>query len=151
MTWFEALAPRERILIGIAAILLGLFILWQFIIGPVLAANNEAERGLASAKRNHAIVSAGLPKISLNSDNANKAEFDRNSVVNAARLSNITISRVQPAADGSLQVWIDDSPTVNVYSFLSQLDSRYRMRTTKAQMMRRDGGTVSAQFTFTAQ
>ena len=72
--------------------------------------------------------------------------------MDAARLTNVGISRVQPAADGSsLQVWLNDSPALNVYSFLSQLDSRYSMSTEKAQITRREGGVVSAQFTFAAQ
>lgn len=152
MNWFETLAPRERLLIGIAAVLLGLFILSQFLIRPVLSATNEAARDLTAAKRNHVIVSNGLPKISLQDGNSNKVAFDRNGIVDVARLTNVGISRVQPAADGSsLQVWLNDSPALNVYSFLSQLDSRYSMSTEKAQITRREGGVVSAQFTFAAQ
>jgi len=72
----------------------------------------------------------------------------RNAVIETARAANVSISRMQPSSDDSLQVWLDDSPALNVYSFLTELDRRYNASTTKAQLTRRDDGTVAAQFTF---
>ena len=148
MNWLGSLAPRERLLIGVAAVLTALFVIWQFLISPVLTGAQTAQRQLDAAQRDHSIVSTGLPKMTPQSSNASQAVFDRNAVIEIARATNVTISRVLPAADGSVQVWLDDAPAVNINSFLVQLDSRYRVTTTKAQMTRRDGGSVAAQFTF---
>lgn len=151
MTWFKRLAAREQILVGFAAVLIALFIIWQFVISPVLAKHDTAQRQLDAAKRDHMIVSAGLPKMATQTGNTRKAAFDRNAVIEAARNANVAISRVQPAPNGSLQVWLEDSPALNVYSFLSALDNAYLASVSKAQITRRDAGVVTAQFTFTPQ
>ena len=148
MNWFRRLASREQLLVAIAAALIALFASWQFILRPVIFSAQQAERELTTAKRNHMIVTAGLPKIALQNSGAQKAGFNRSAVIESARAANVSISRMQPAADDSLQVWLDDSPTLNVYSFLSELDQRYTASTVKAQITRRDDGTVAAQFTF---
>jgi len=151
MSWLERLAPRERLLVGLAALLIALFIIWQFMISPILSNAQTAQRQLDAAKRDHMIVSTGLPKIAGQNNGTTKAAFNRNAVIETANIANVAISRMQPSANGHLQVWLDDSPTQNVYSFLSGLDTRYRVVTTKAQMTRRDGGVVAAQFTFAPQ
>jgi len=148
MSWFNGLAPRERFLVGIAAMLTVLFILWQFLISPVFSAIEKSERNLAAAKRDYMIVSAGLPQMKQQNSLGSQAAFNRNAVIETARAANVSISRMQPSSDDSLQVWLDDSPALNVYSFLTELDRRYNASTTKAQLTRRDDGTVAAQFTF---
>ena len=50
-SWWETLAPRERILILTAAALTALVVLWQFILVPSLSANAEARARLADADR----------------------------------------------------------------------------------------------------
>lgn len=146
--WLARFAPREQILILIAAALVVLFILWQFLVSPVFAASSDADRRLNAAKRDHMIVSAGARKMSAQTRQGARAAFERSGVISTASLANISISRMQPAADGSLQVWLEDGPALNIYSFLSELDTRYSVRTVKAQMTRREDGTVAAQFTF---
>lgn len=144
----ERLAPRERLLVGIAAALLAFFVTWQFIVSPILAASSTAQRQLDAAKRDHMIVSAGLPTIALQNGGTSKQAFDRDKVIETARRANVTISRMQPGSGASVQIWLEDSPAPNIYSFLSDLDARYGVSTTKAQMTRRDGGSVATQFTF---
>ncbi len=150
MTWFKRLAPREQFLVGLAAVLIALFILWQFIISPILSGAQNAERELAAAKRDHMIVSAGLPKMTLQGG-TQKTAFSRSAVIDTARAANVSISRMQPSANNSLQVWLDDSPALSVYNFLSELERRYSASTVKAQITRKDDGTVAAQFTFEPQ
>lgn len=148
MNWIKRLAPRERLLVGLAALLVTLFVIWQFLMTPVLSGADTAQRQLDAAKRDYTIVSAGLPALSQQNGALNKAAFDRNAVIETARKMNVVISRVQPADNGSLQVWLEDAPAQNINSFLSELDNRYSVTTSKAQMTRKDGGTVAAQFTF---
>lgn len=150
MTWFARFAPREQFLIGLAALLTVVLMIWQFIISPILSGTESAERELAAAKRDYVIVSAGLPKMKAQGG-TQKSGFDRNAVIETARTANVSISRMQPAADDSLQVWLDDSPALSVYTFLSELERRYSTSTRKAQITRKDDGTVAAQFTFEPQ
>ena len=147
MMWFEKLAPRERVLIAIAAGLFAVFAIWQFLVSPILSGTSAAERQLNAAKRDHTIVSNGLPKMTAQ-NNINKAKLNQSGIIETARKTNVAISRVQPESDGKLQVWLEDSPAQNVYSFLSELDRGYSAVTIKAQMTRREGGTIAAQFTF---
>jgi len=55
-----------------------------------------------------------------------KSGFDRNAVIETARTANVSISRMQPAADDSLQVWLDDSPALSVSLHLSPSDGRQK-------------------------
>ncbi len=145
---FENLAPRERVLVLLAGVLVLLFILWQFILSPVLDGRASANRALETAKRDYQIVSNGVHKLPAQNGGQTKTAFTQNDIIEAARRANITISRMQPSDDGAVEIWLDDSPTLSIYSFLSDFDTRFNARTMKAQMTRREDGTVAAQFIF---
>lgn len=152
MKLLSRFAPREQILILIAAALAGVFILAQFIVLPSYRAGISAQGELAAAKRDFSIVSQGLPDMSARKGAASaapKTAFNRNAAVYAARSSGVIISRIQPGADNAVQVWLEDSSAVNIYGFLSEIDRLYDANTTTAKLTRRGAGLVSAQFTFT--
>lgn len=140
--------PREQALIGLALLLGGLFIIWQFLISPALAYNTQAQRSLENAARDHALVRAGLPVLSIQKDTTSKPSFDQNAAVQCARRANVSIKRVQPASDGALQIWLDSAPAASVYTFINELEGGYNVSIQRAQISREDGGIITAQFTF---
>ena len=49
--WWQNMAPRERLLIGIAAVLTVIIVAWQFIYVPTMSARDEARANLDEADR----------------------------------------------------------------------------------------------------
>jgi type II secretory pathway component PulM len=146
MNAYSQLAPREKNLIKLAGALIFALGLWQFVISPAARASEAAQTALSAAERDYTIVSQGLSAVS-QTQSAPKAAFNQNGVVAAARNSNVTISRIQPAAGSALQVWLEDSPAQNVYGFISELERLYDVKTQRAKLARRNDGLISAQFT----
>ena len=74
----------------------------------------------------------------------NKSDFNRTVLIETARTSGLTISRVQPATDGGLRVWFEDVPSMSVYNCLQALVDGYNVEVSTAQITRRESGLVSA-------
>ncbi|MEL7540178.1 MAG: type II secretion system protein GspM [Pseudomonadota bacterium] len=51
MNWWQNMAPRERILIGVAVILTVIIVAWQFVFMPTMNARDEARANLDEADR----------------------------------------------------------------------------------------------------
>lgn len=154
MNYFSERTQREQVLIVGMLILVAALALWQLGIKPVVNNKARAEQSLSSAKRDIAIVRNGLPKLGQAralAQDSNQTPFDRPALIETSRAAEIAISRVQPGADNSLQVWFEDAPVLSVYSFMSNLSAQYEVSFERVQITRRDNGLVSAQFTLKPQ
>ncbi|MBC6402073.1 MAG: type II secretion system protein M [Hyphomonadaceae bacterium] len=138
-------SPRERLLILIMLVLLGTFLIWQFLVSPVLGMRAVAESDRQAAIRDYEIVAQNLSAMEV--DGSEKAAFTRNILIQEARAAGIRISRVQPQGEDAIKVWFEDAPALQVFTFLDDLSGRFDVSVTNAQINRRDGGTVGAQFT----
>lgn len=148
MSLLDSRTPRERALIYGAILLFAGLGLWQFGVKPVLDNKARAEQSLLSAKRDMRIVQAGLPKMgSVSTQSRGAAPFDRPALIETARTAEIAISRVQPGADNSLQVWFEDAPSLSIYKFMNDLRAQYDVSIERVQLTRRESGRVSAQLT----
>lgn len=149
--------PREQILIVLAVGLVSVFVLWQFVINPVLSYHAYAKTLHATAVRDFDIVRTGLAKItanrsstnrsSINSSGENIGPFTRSVLVDAARARGVGLSRVQPDGDASLTVWVDAVSTENLYAFLQDLLLKRGAVITRANISAKDDAKVSAQIT----
>ncbi|HZR83173.1 MAG TPA: type II secretion system protein GspM [Candidatus Binatia bacterium] len=54
--WLEQLQPRERWMVGAAAVAAGLLIVWLAIVAPIQDALERLDRGLAAARRDAAAI-----------------------------------------------------------------------------------------------
>ena len=79
----DNLAPRERGLVLFAGMLIVLFIIWQFIVSPVLDERAEANRMLETAKRDFQIVSNGVQKLPSQNGGQSKTAFTQNDIIEA--------------------------------------------------------------------
>lgn len=149
MRFWQNLDARERMLVSLLGVIAAVFLIWLLAARPLAAAKAQAERGQIAAMNEYRIVSSGAPRLGSGGSSAALAAFDRSALVTAARTSQLPISRVQPGSNGELRVWFEDVPSANVFNLLSRIASEYDVTVTRAQINRRDGGAVSAQFTFT--
>ncbi len=142
---------RERGLILVAGGLIVLFALWQFVIAPSVSWAHSAQENQARAERDHRLISQAVAQLNHGSGATNKAVFNRAAVIQIANQTGVTLSRVEPGRDQALRIWLDDSRSASVYSFLIALDKQYKVDITHAQMTRRGGNLVTAQFSFSAR
>lgn len=144
--WFNDRTSRERGLLLAASLLVVLLLAWQFMVKPVMEANQRAERAQTTALRDFGIVQSGVVHLSP-AGQSGKQPFDRGVVIQVAHQTGVSISRVQPGQNEALQIWFEDAQVTNVYMFLTQISEQYGTRIGRVQISRRDGGVVSAQIT----
>jgi len=146
MTFLEDRTPRERALVFGALALAAIFLIWQFVLAPVFAGKAAAQQDLRIAQRDFEIVKLGLPNMKQQTK-VDKAVFDRSAAVETAKAVGLTISRIQPGQNESLQVWFEDAQSSSVYAFLGRISAAYNVDISRAQISRQESGFVSAQLT----
>lgn len=150
MNVLSHLSRREQVLVVCAAILVGVLIILQFAVMPVIKGKSDSKIAHATAIRDMDIVRRSVPRAGGSTQSKPRQNFDRDSVINAARGFGLSISRMQPGSDGDLQFWFDDAQASGVYQLLSGLTAEYAVVIQRADIKRREGGTVSAHVTLRA-
>ncbi len=149
MNMLSNLSVSEKRLVSLAVILCIILGGWQFILKPIFKAKSQSESQYSAALRDYEIVQRALPRLTPStSQSGTQQAFNRGALIEAARSVNIAISRVQPTANGELQVWFDETTSTQVFNFLQTLKGQYGVDIRTAQINRRQDGLVSAQFTF---
>lgn len=144
--------PRERGLIYTAGALFAAFILWQFVVSPILARKNQALAEHAKAARNLGVVQAGIAQLQRTQPvTTMRTAFDRSVLVRTAQGTGFTLSRMQPMNDGTVRIWIEGGEAPLIYRFMEQVNRTYAVDITRVQVTRVDAGLVDAQMTFRPQ
>lgn len=144
--WWTGLSPRERWLVGLGASILALFILFQFMWVPMTESRARAEQD-RTVQLNEARLIAQNAGAVQSAGSAEKAAFSRDTLIRSARQYDLAISRVAPNGQNGLTVWFDRASGPAVLTWLDTVQAGYVMNVDRAQMVREDDGTVSAQFT----
>ena len=147
---FNELTPREKLMVIIMGVLITLFIVWQFIISPLLSYHNDAQAQRAKAQKDRAYIEQNISRLGQGSTVGEKQDFSREALVRFSREAGIErLNRIQPQPNGDLKIWIDDVPGPVLYQFLSRIERTHATRITNAQVTRKESETVSAQISFT--
>ncbi len=146
MTFLADRTPRERILVMTALALVILFAGWQFGIKPIFERKAEAEQAVANAQRDMDIVRLGLPKIST-AATSNLQAFNRDAAIQTAIRLQLNIARMQPSGNNGLQIWFENTQSLTVYRFMTELTASHNVAIQRVQMTGRENGFVSAQVT----
>lgn len=144
--WWAAREPREQALLAILAVLASLFILVFLLFLPLQSARADAQTALDQAKTDLAIVSRVAPTLSGGTQSA-RAPFDRSVLISVSRARGVKLTRVQPGANDSFSVWIDDAQTVSLYGFFEDLLTDYAVTMEQVVVSADANGRLSAQFT----
>lgn len=148
---YHALEPREKLLVRVAGVMLGLFFLWQFIISPVMDARQNAAQRQANALRDYAIVESGLPAVTTSRFRGNRDPFSRLAVSQTAQAAQLTISRLEPVDGGAFKIWFEDVPSPQVFGFMQAVSTGYAVELSKVQINRGKNGQVNAQITLSPE
>ncbi|MEW6992202.1 type II secretion system protein GspM [Colwelliaceae bacterium 6441] len=123
--WWLELNSREQRLIGSLAVLLAIFLLYNFIWQPL---NESIEKGEKKLARQQALLSfvtseTARYKAAKKVTGNNASSGSLSSIINrSARQNNITITRVQPQSQ-DMQVWIDNVAFIKLLKWLEQLST----------------------------
>lgn len=125
--FWNNLTGRERLmlLIGgcVALVVLGYFAFLRPLVGYVSA----SEREVAAARATYERISAGAAEVTAArergaANNQRTANVPlRVAVSRAARGAGVAISRIQPAEDGGLTVWVESVSSPLMYRWINQL------------------------------
>lgn len=152
--WWNGLAPRERALVGTAGALTVLFVLWQFILVPMFAAQERARSDLVQARtvltrvqeaygRQRASNEAASANLAATSTDALKAEVTR-----TARDKGLAIARLQTGDDGSISLLFESADPRIFFFWLEEAETRLGGRVTRLTMEQAGGGNIRANVDF---
>ena len=137
--------PRERVLISVAlglSLVLAIYLcLWT----PALSFQAKAKRDYANAQSDLSLVQQSVHSFA-GAANTNVSQAPLQSVVvDVAGVYGLTISRIEPAADGGLNLWFEGEDPNSLFAWLSDLHANHSVYVGKASMRTvQDGGAVSA-------
>jgi general secretion pathway protein M len=149
---YDALAPRERLMVAVAGAVVFVTLLYLLIWEPLVKAHEQRAEALDSARALATrIESAAL----LTQRSALGARVDRNTSLLAAvdqTSRSPTLgkapSRLQPEGDREVKVWLEDVSFDNLLRWLSELENRYGIAASSAEIERgTTPGSVSARLT----
>lgn len=146
---FNDLTFREKLMVIIMGVLIVLFIVWQFILSPLLNYHSDATRQQEQAQKDRSYIEQNISRLGQSSVVGAKKDFSREALLRLSREAGIErLNRIQPQPNGDLKIWIDDVTGPVLYQFLSQVERTHATRITNAQITRKDTDFVSAQVSF---
>ena len=150
----QKLSPREKLILSIGVIIFVLFTGYMGLIRPVTAALDVSQREQAAAEARYNRVASMLASYTPAAPDTSPAAQQqtvplRRALTNVSRRTTITISRLQPGANGALTVWIDGTDMPSLARWIVALEAEYGHRVQKATLAKNsDGTTIRAQIQF---
>ncbi len=134
-TFWTELEPRERTLILLAGIIVFAVFLYQFVYVPSVQSKARAQRAYADALAENVTIAAAV-RNSTGSYSDNNQQPLQTVVTNLSDLFGITITRLIPAENAGLNLWLEAESPETVYAWLSELERSYGVRVGKATLRR---------------
>lgn len=150
MAWWDNMAPRERMLVVIAAILTALVIAWQFVMVPSMSARAEARANLEQADRSVSQIqesyflkrAQGVAAASIvRSSSGNIDEF-KAAITGAAGDVGLAIARLQGDDSSSVRLVFESVDPRMVFVWLEDVQAKHGAQVTRFNMEQAGGGLV---------
>jgi len=147
--WWSNMAPRERMLIGIAGLLTVIVILWQFILVPALGARAEARENLAASdqvlsriQENFVAKRAlGSASVSANATAMSLEDF-KASITGSAADIGLAITRLQGNDETSIRLVFEQADPRLIFLWLEDVQTKLSGEVTRFSMEQAGGGLV---------
>jgi len=146
-TWWTEREPRERQLLLIAGGLSAVLVLHQFIYLPSQAfADTQAQRHRTALSEYADVKVAARTATSRNAPETINQPL-QSLLTNTAGLYGLSISRLSPAEDNGLNLWLDGVSPQLLYAWIGDLEASHGVRVGKASLRADpEGTTISANF-----
>lgn len=151
--WWQTLSRRERTMLMVLAIAVGLFLVWFALMRPLFAYRASGELALQSAQSTAILVDRATANAgSSNSGGQGTATGPalRGIITASASANDIPVSAFQLSQTGaSVIISIENIPASRLYAWLGQLEAERNIRVTEARISRARFGesTVQARLT----
>lgn len=153
--FWQKLTDRERLLVTVAGVLVGLFIIALAVVRPLIAMQENSRRNLAAAEEEydhiqslageyHRLESA----VTKNEATTQNDQPKRVLIAIAARETGVVVTRIQPTEKGGLTLWIDSVSSIAFYTWLKQLEGQHRLSPDQVSLQKSSDGTLRAQVQF---
>ncbi|PPE73157.1 hypothetical protein C3942_15170 [Solimonas fluminis] len=148
--WFAQLAPRERWMVLLCAVVVTVAVLYGGIWQPLVKAQKQREEALASAR----VVAARIEELAalLQANAGRGMPVNRTTSIlsivdqGAGGTLGKAPSRIQPEGDREVKVWIEDVPSDNLLRWLQELETRFGIHAQTAEIEKQSTpGLVSVQ------
>ncbi len=149
--FWRNLSDRERLLILVAAAVIGVGVFYFAIVNPVLGWRESAERRAVAAERNFELVRQAAARRPASDKSANVDKQTPARVVMARTDSDFgfRLTQYNELPGGDVTATIDDVSAEAVFAWISALEKRYAIVVISANIARDndDPSLVRAQFT----
>ena len=153
--WLDGLAPRERNLVYLAAVVLGIAVVYVAVVLPVTSAARHREARIAQKTSDLAWMRQVAPQVMAAAAAGNGMASDESLVVlvdRTARESGIgsSIRDQSPAGQNGLQLRLEGAPFDALVAWLASLQQQYGVRVEVATISAAGAaGLVNASLTLT--
>ena len=149
-SWWQNMAPRERLLIAIAGILTAIVVAWQFVYVPTMRANaeaqanlDEADRTLSQIQENYIFQRAqGAASASATQASSRNIEDFKAAVTGAAGDIGLAIARLQGNDTNSVRLVFENSDPRLVFLWLEDIQAKHAAQVSRFNMEQAGNGLV---------
>ncbi len=150
--WIK-LTEREQLLVSGCALSIIFFMMYVFIISPLLKEKNDAVRALETQKNiyYHVVDMAVQATVTGSFKGLDISETMplREAATVTARATGIAISRIQPGSDNRVTFWVDEASTQDIAAWLLLLKNEHHWSVSKVTINKNtNNNTVRGQFEF---
>lgn len=153
MEWWNQRENREQALIGAAATLLAVLVLWQFVYKPIANYPAAQERAYKQAELDLKIMQKGQRVLQGQTDTSKPvttltAETFQSTVTEAAKTHGLVISRRQPKGYEEISLWLEDTNSKALFAWIDGVTGSYNVTLIRAQLYRNDDASIRAVVAF---
>lgn len=149
MDWYLSRSQRERMLLAIMAILLGVLLFSLLIIRPLNSFKANAEQNVTFAETTKGLVDQAVANAGANASSETSENIRRVVTLSAQGYGLRWINIRAGDADDVLTISFANVPAEQVFAWLSDLEEKQFVVATEARITKsRNAGGVDATFTF---
>lgn len=143
--YWEQLAPREKLLIGIAGLLIAVLLFTLLVMRPVLGFNERAKSRYENATETYTLVTRAASRPA--GQEALEMTAVRSILTRSAGQNGIVINRIN-VQDANIDLSIANTRAARLYEWLARLENEHQIFVEDAQIRpANDGVTVTARLT----
>lgn len=132
-SWFLSLTPRERMMVQAAGSVIGLFIIYLFIIEPISTNYERNKKNVLSATEtliwmnNAAREVDALRGGELSTERKQGKQFILSAVDKSARQAGLAtvMKRVQPEGESGVRIWFENAAFDELIKWLATVESKH--------------------------
>ncbi len=154
--WWNTRSPREKMLLGIAALVLAVAVIWQLVLSPAMhtlerakLSQEQAAQTLARLDRIESLIQQGetiLPHTAApatQDTGALKAEAER-----MAREAGLLVNGAEPASATSFRIKFSGATPPTYFQWIEQVETGLGLTTSSASLTQNADGSMDADTEF---